>query len=112
MCLKGLRTFMSILCPNSNAVTIRSFHRILSESQTAVKNELITSLSSIKYLSLTVDLWTDRQLRSFMGVTVHFFDSNYELKTNVLACKLFEGRNSGENLKKELDQMIDFYNIR
>ena len=44
------------------------------------------------YVSLTVDLWSDRRCRSFMGVTAHFIEGEV-LDSAVLCCKKFEGMN-------------------
>ena len=43
-----------------------------------------------KYISLTVDLWSDRRMRSYMGVTAHFIE-NDQLSRAVLCCQKFDG---------------------
>lgn len=41
-------------------------------------------------VALTVDIWSDRRMRGFLGVTVHFMEGN-ELSTALLSCKRFFG---------------------
>ena len=45
----------------------------------------------IRYVSLTVDLWSDRRVRSYMGITAHFVEKD-SLSTAVLCCRQFEGK--------------------
>ena len=53
-----------------------------------VKDDIIKALEPQASVALTADLWSDRRLRSFLGVTVHIaFEDNdsYSLKhRNVL----------------------------
>ena len=42
-----------------------------------MNNNLKLLLSKISFASLTLDAWTDRRLRSFLGITIHFLDENF-----------------------------------
>ena len=45
----------------------------------------------MKSVSVTLDIWSDRTMRGFMGLTVHFIDG-CALKSGVLAVPRFEGK--------------------
>ena len=48
-------------------------------------------------VSLTVDIWSDREMRSFLGVTAHVVVQEKEvhlLKFFTLTCEQFVGRHS------------------
>ena len=49
-------------------------------------------------VSLTLDLWTSPNRFSFLGITVHWIDDNWQLHTNLLDFKHLKGSHSGENL--------------
>ncbi|RNA31577.1 zinc finger BED domain-containing 1-like [Brachionus plicatilis] len=60
-------------------------------------------LNKTKYVSLTIDTWTDRRFQSFMGVTCNFFDANFHFKNIVLECKQVKMKHTASNLKIELE---------
>ena len=47
-------------------------------------------LREVENVSVTVDLWSDRKMRSYMGVTVHYLHGN-ELKSGLLCCLRITG---------------------
>lgn len=47
-------------------------------------------LSQCDSVALTVDIWSDRKMRSFLGVTVHFIEQG-EMSSAALACTRFNG---------------------
>lgn len=63
-------------------------NREFMEIHTKLRNDL----SSAASCSITVDIWSDRKLRSFLGVTVHYItESSSDLKTNLLCCLRIKG---------------------
>ncbi len=76
-------------------------------------NEKIKSaLNLAKHVSLTVDLWSDRQMRLFLGVTAHYIDENFLLHSIVIGCHVFEGKHTGENILAKLILILDYYLIK
>ncbi|RNA34698.1 zinc finger BED domain-containing 1-like [Brachionus plicatilis] len=63
------------------------------------------------FASLTLDVWTDRRLRSFLGITIHFLDENFNFKTYVLRCKNIS-TTTGRGIKREIDIIIEEFAIR
>ena len=54
---------------------------------------------------LTVDIWSSRQMRGFLGITGHYI-VDWTLKYVMLACKRFRGRHTAENIRIEYDETI------
>ena len=46
---------------------------------------------------VTVDIWTNRQTRSFIGFTAHFIDNEFDLKSRLLCCEHFAERHTAVN---------------
>ena len=46
-------------------------------------------------MSTTLDIWTDRKERAFMGVTVHFLDENFQMQTHCLGVERMKGSHTG-----------------
>ena len=43
---------------------------------------------------LTLDIWSSRQMRSYLGISAHYIQNEWEMKTIVLACKRFQERHT------------------
>ncbi|BES88610.1 Hypothetical protein NTJ_01416 [Nesidiocoris tenuis] len=53
-------------------------------------NETLTNiLRETDYVCATADIWSGKK-RSFLGVTVHWFENNYERKSAAIACRRFK----------------------
>ena len=73
-------------------------------------------LSEQSNISLTTDIWTDRAVHSYLGVTAHVMgknpkSGNYSLLSVLLTCQRFHGRHTGERIAQALDSVIEDYNI-
>jgi len=49
-------------------------------------------------ISFTIDIWTSPNVISFLGITGHWIDSNWQLQTLTLDFVKLEGPHSGENI--------------
>lgn len=58
-----------------------------------IKTNLKTKIAEAKYVCTTADIWTNKS-RSFLGVTIHFFDNNLERKSYLLAFRRIMGRHT------------------
>ena len=47
-------------------------------------------------LSATMDLWTSRQNKSYMCITVHFIDDNWNIQKRIISFMKFISRCDGE----------------
>ncbi|GAA6090112.1 uncharacterized protein LOC122831395 [Tachysurus ichikawai] len=78
--------------------------RTISEKQIpvlvkTVKETVLKKLETQSSVSLTTDLWSDRRLRSFLGVTAHVCNKlkdsdSYALESYLLDCRHFTGRHT------------------
>ena len=68
-------------------------------------------LDSAKFVSITADLWSDRQQRSYLGVTAHFLNKNFELKNLTIALRVFNGIHTGQQIYKELIEILNNNNL-
>jgi len=64
-------------------------------------------LASASDLAMTTDIWTDRRLHAFLGVTVHVFDDG-KPRAHLLSFKSFQGSHTGQHIAEALESvMID-----
>ena len=66
-------------------------------------------------MSVTVDIWSDRRMTDFLGVTAHWVnieDDYLQLKSQLLACNRFKGSHTRERICEELEQICEEYQIK
>uniref|UniRef100_A0A3Q1GY77 HAT C-terminal dimerisation domain-containing protein n=1 Tax=Acanthochromis polyacanthus TaxID=80966 RepID=A0A3Q1GY77_9TELE len=80
-----------------------------------VKETVLEKLDAQSSVSLTTDLWSDRRLRSFLGVTAHVCcktKDSYALESYLLDYMHFTGRHSGERIASAFEEITEEYGIR
>ena len=103
---------MKLICPKWEPITRRGLISIQKSLNSSMLSNIKELLKSIKYVSLTIDIWSDRRLRSFIGVTCHFVDESFEFKSIVLACRHVNGSMTGIKIKEELDVVLAYFDIK
>jgi hypothetical protein len=112
---EGFRAFMRLVCPLWEPIrrygVMKEIEKInnISESR---KREI---LKSVGCCSVTVDLWTDRTGRTFLGVTSHFCVSSAKalnLKSLVLALRVFQVKHTGEQIYEALIDVLKDHGIQ
>uniref|UniRef100_A0A4W5RXY7 HAT C-terminal dimerisation domain-containing protein n=1 Tax=Hucho hucho TaxID=62062 RepID=A0A4W5RXY7_9TELE len=66
------------------------------------------------HVSVTVDIWSDRKMRGFLGVTVHCMEKDGEriqLKSNLFSCDRFKGPHMAERTCEQFEAICDEYSI-
>jgi BED zinc finger len=96
----GFRKFLKTLAPKWKPTSSRYFTKSLLPSLVNnIQDKIKNLLDNIDYLSITVDVWTDRRGRSFIGVTGHFLDMNYIPQALLLNFSRLKGPHTGENIR-------------
>uniref|UniRef100_A0A674AI05 HAT C-terminal dimerisation domain-containing protein n=1 Tax=Salmo trutta TaxID=8032 RepID=A0A674AI05_SALTR len=73
------------------------------------------SVSNTDRVSITVDIWSDRKMRGFLGVTVHCMEKDGEriqLKSNLLACDRFKGPHTAERICEQFEAICGEYSMK
>ena len=74
------------------------------------KKRILECLQGQKSLALTIDIWTDRTISSFLGVTGHLIKSSttadHELLSELLHFKEFSTSHTGENIAAEIEDIL------
>ena len=78
-----------------------------------VQERIISCLDECNNVNVTVDIWSDRVMRSFMGITAHVMEDNpLHLSTYTLACCRFIGRHTGERISQQFNKVLEDYKIK
>ena len=77
----------------------------------SIKSKLYAELQSSEAVSLTCDGWTSRATQSFLTVTCHFVNKNWELSSKILQTDHFEGSHTGQKIGFELKSVMTDWGI-
>jgi hypothetical protein len=101
----------------------RLVHESLIDEIHKVRTDLLTSLlisnivqESLGRVSLSIDVWSNGQLQSFLGVSVHWISRHkntrqLQLRSGMLAFRHFNGSHSGENMARHLFDLLKRTNL-
>ena len=84
--------------------------KLLYEKSVEVKNDLTHHLKMAQDVCVTIDLWSNRQMESFICITGHYI-LDWTLKSVMLACKGFKGKHTADNIAKEFDETMCTFEI-
>jgi hypothetical protein len=59
-----------------------------------------------KYYCLSTDIWTDRSMRSYMAVTLHYLDDKFKMYNWTLEVESFPGKHTGAAIAAALDAVL------
>ena len=80
--------------------TIKETHLPFKEK--LIVNSITTETKDLTSVYVTVNIWTNRQMRSFIGFTAHFVDNDFDLKSRLLCCEHFAERHTAVNIANRL----------
>ena len=71
---------------------------------------VIAALKRPDYVCTTVDLWTNRQMRSCFGMTAHYIADGTQ-HSAMLACSRFRGSHTGFAIAKEFEKVLSSFQV-
>ena len=83
---------------------------LLAERQDELMAIIMALLQKASHVSVTLDMWSNRQMKSFIGFTGHFVDDG-TLRSVMLACKRFHGRHNADNIFQAYLELVTSFDI-
>jgi hypothetical protein len=81
-------------------------------TQVAIAEVVIQKILKDVPFSITSDGWTSRRQHSYTAITVHWINSNWELKSCALGCQPKEGPGSAKQHKVDIDTTLVRFNLQ
>ena len=75
-----------------------------------IRSRIDALLAKAVQWCVTIDIWTNRNMEAFMGVTAHGI-VNYEYESLVLACKPMTGAHTAEHIAELYDSILLDYGL-
>ena len=85
--------------------------KILPATSSKLYSDICIRLNPLPTICLTVDIWTNRTMRAYIGITGHFIE-DYQLQGVMLACRRFEGIHTAENVLTNYEDIITQFNLQ
>lgn len=112
----GFQTFMSKVDEKYNIVGRNTVTRRLSDLAANKATQIKSKLQKVDTVSVTVDIWSDRSMRGFLGVTAHFMEmekgSTSKLQSVLLSCDRFKGSHTGARISDKFEEICDNFDIK
>ena len=108
---ESFHDLLTSLDPRYNVPTRKHLTNVLIKQQfEEVLDQVMKLLESATQVSVTLDLWSNRQMQSFIGIIAHFV-CNWKLQSAMLSCSRFKGRHTGESIFQEYETTMETFNI-
>ncbi|KAL4083712.1 hypothetical protein QTP88_029028 [Uroleucon formosanum] len=110
----GFKEFVNMLnpsykIPNRHTITKTlipaAYEKCVNEVQSMILNELDKAC-------LTTDCWTSRDNKSYIAITIHFINNNFNLKSILLSCHSFSENHTSENLSGQISKTLNSWDLK
>ncbi|XP_060790687.1 E3 SUMO-protein ligase ZBED1-like [Neoarius graeffei] len=100
---EGFRYLLEILEPRYNVPSRQYFSQsYIANMYAKVREDVINELKEAQRVALTSDGWTSCTTESYITVTCHFIDNEWQMHNNVLQTRVLEETHSGVNIGQVL----------
>ncbi|CAL9706522.1 unnamed protein product [Knipowitschia caucasica] len=107
----GFRELMALTQPRykvpSRSAVTRRIERRYEDKKKTVKDLVQTA----EWIAITTDCWTALNTESYLTITSHLIDSDWELKSFVLLTESMSARHTAENLAEKIKESIEKWGL-
>ena len=84
----------------------------IGEIYNDTRAKLVSSISSVRHLPLTADIWSSRTNDGYIDVTAHCIDINWNRVNATVGCSLFYERHTALDISRKLSDICNDWSIR
>lgn len=109
----SFRDFMKDIAPKWKPISSRKLKTdIIVSMKDRVHKIIYDQLEKVSDLTLTIDAWSDRRGRGFLGVTCHFIDEEMIPQAMLIEFVRMKSPHSSETIFRYTDSILDKFNIK
>jgi len=109
----NFRHFFSVVGSSYTLPARTTITNCLTKEAEKVQKCIVDKLSTVKSISMTLDIWSDRRMRAYLGITGHYIEfGQLQLSSSLLSCSRFRGSHTGERIAAEVVSVMDAYQIQ
>ncbi|XP_046545980.1 zinc finger BED domain-containing protein 4-like [Haliotis rubra] len=84
---------------------------VIPEMYKKVKSSVMESIARASSMAVTTDGWTSRSTESYITITAHYVNEDWQLENPVLQTRTLQESHTGANLANVLDSAVDEWNL-
>ena len=84
--------------------------KLLPSKKSKIQGRVQNSLQKAESVCVTVDLWSNRQMRSYFGMTAHFI-MDWSMQSVMLACSCFCGSHTVDAIAEEYERVVASFHL-
>lgn len=107
----GFKQFMLEIMPQYKLPASISIKTTITQLYEECKNKVANFMSEIDYCALTTDNWTLNNMTSYITVTVHAIDKNWQPVSYVLDTEEIDERHASRSLNFKLSKITENWNL-
>lgn len=109
----AFRDFMKDCNVKFRPISSRKLKRdIIPSLADIVSKRIHEALRDIEHVTLTVDIWSNRRSRSFLGITCHFIDDIMTPRAYLIDLLRFKSPHNSEAICKLTEDILDKFNLK
>ncbi|KAJ8916450.1 hypothetical protein NQ315_014667 [Exocentrus adspersus] len=109
---EGFRRFINALAPDYKILGRKYLSTsLLDLMYNSCYESTREEIRAVTKVCLTTDHWTSAANQNFMGITVHFIDENFKMRSKLLKCVKFEGPHTATEIAAELKRTATEWEI-
>jgi hypothetical protein len=106
------REFINYFCPRYTVPERHQVKDFIISTFNTKREKIINHLDQIEgKCSLTADMWTSMNREAYLGITIHYVNSDWHLCNFLLDIIPFTTRHTGENIAQEIVRVLNEFNI-
>lgn len=109
---EGFINLVKTLDPYYTLPSDKYIKKLITKAYNNSKQELIRLFdNTIKFCSITTDLWTARDRQGYIGITCSFINKEFELQEIMLACQYMEYPHTSQNIAQTIMSLISEWGL-
>ena len=109
----AFRNFVKDLNPRWEPISSKTLKsNLIPKFVEDVRATIQKTLVSLTDITITVDAWTDRRCRSFLGFTAHFIDKNFIPQVFLIDFVRFKSPHTGEKIQQMTEDVLDRFGLK
>ncbi|CAH1106738.1 unnamed protein product [Psylliodes chrysocephalus] len=108
---RGFKNLISYLAPTYKVPVAKTIQLRIDAIYEIEKQNLLKELRDIPYMALTTDCWSSRATESYITLTCHYINRNWQHISHNITTEIMEERHTGINLQNKLEEIMNEWGI-
>jgi len=109
---EGFKYFINTALPLYKLPGRTTISKLMDDKYACISTQLKADFLNIEHFVLTTDVWTDTlNTKSFLGLTVHYTNSNFQFQSVAIGVRALEKNHTSEYLSEILNVLCDEWAI-